>query len=199
MKKLFSTILLLGLLLSKSAYANQNIENMLENCADDRYVNKTKLNKFTSMLYLTYPKYQELEKKHKSLKEKKQLVEKNVKDQLGPELQKWLDNNPEPNMGIGGEIDLEKFKIKENEWLTDRNNAYLVIFNRIDGGVTERLEEAEGQMTTIIRSQASKFITSKDFDLKSKAKSVDGYFNHYIICEKQYQETPISFKLKWSD
>ena len=199
MKKLFSTILLLGLLLSKSAYANQNIENMLENCADDRFANKTKLNKFTSMLYLTYPKYQELEKKHKSLKEKKQLVKKNVKDQLGPELQKWLDNNPEPNMGIGGEIDLEKFKIKENEWLTDRNNAYLVIFNRIDGGVTERLEEAEGQMTTIIRSQASKFITSKDFDLKSKAKSVDGYFNHYIICEKQYQETPSSFKLKWSD
>ena len=199
MKKLFSTVLLLGLLLSKSAYANQNTENMLENCADDRYVNKTKLNKFTPMLYLAYPKYQELEKKHKSLKEKKQLVEKNVKDQLGPELQKWLDNNPEPNMGIGGEIDLEKFKIKENEWLTDRNNAYLVIFNRIDGGVTERLEEAEGQMTTIIRSQASKFITSKDFDLKSKAKSVDGYFNHYIICEKQYQETPISFKLKWSD
>ena len=199
MKKLFSTALLLGLLLSKSAYANQNIENMLENCADDRYVNKTKLNKFTPMLYLAYPKYQELEKKHKSLKEKKQLVKKNVKDQLGPELQKWLDNNPEPNMGIGGEIDLEKFKIKENEWLTDRNNAYLVIFNRIDGGVTERLEEAEGQMTTIIRSQASKFITSKDFDLKSKAKSVDGYFNHYIICEKQYQETPISFKLKWSD
>ena len=199
MKKLFSTILLLGLLLSKSAYANQNIENMLENCADDRFANKTKLNKFTFGLNLTYPKYQELEKKHKSLKEKKQLVKKNVKDQLGPELQKWLDNNPEPNMGIGGEIDLERFKIKENEWLTDKNNAYLVILNRLDGGVTERLKEVEGQMTTIIRSQASKFITSKDFDLKSKAKSVDGYLNHYIICEKQHQETPISFKLKWSD
>ena len=199
MKKLFSTILLLGLLLSKSAYANQNIENMLENCADDRFANKTKLNKFTPMLYLAYPKYQELEKKHKSLKEKKQLVEKNVKDQLGPELQKWLDDNPKPYMGIDGEMDLEKFKIKENEWLTDRNNAYLVIFNRIDGGVTERLEEAEGQMTTIIRSQASKFITSKDFDLKYKAKSVDGYLDHYTICEKKYQETPSSFKLKWSD
>jgi len=199
MKKLFSTILLLGLLLSKSAYANQNIENMLENCADDRFVNETKLNKFTSMLYLTYPKYQELEKKHKSLKEKKQLVKKNVKDQLGPELQKWLDNNPEPNMGIGGEIDLERFKIKENEWLTDKNNAYLVILNRLDGGVTERLKEVEGQMTTIIRSQASKFITSKDFDLKSKARSIDEYLNHYIICENQYQETPSSFKLIWSD
>ena len=71
MKKLFSTILLLGLLLSKSAYANQNIENMLENCADDRFVNKTKINKFTSMLYSTYPNYQELEKKHDSLQEKK--------------------------------------------------------------------------------------------------------------------------------
>ena len=199
MKKLFSTILLLGLLLSKSAYANQNIENMLENCADDRFVNETKLNKFTSMLYLTYPKYQELEKKHKSLKEKKQLVKKNVKDQLGPELQKWLDNNPEPNMGIGGEMDFEKFKIKEIKWLIDKNNAYIAILNRSDGGVTERLEEVEGQMTTLIRSQASKFITSKDFDLKSKAKSVDGYLSHYTICEKQYQETPSSFKLKWSD
>ena len=41
---------------------------MLENCADDRYLNKTKLNKFSPMLYLAYPKYQELEKKHKSLK-----------------------------------------------------------------------------------------------------------------------------------
>ena len=199
MKKLFSTILLLGLLLSKSAYANQNIENMLENCADDRYVNKTKLNKFTPMLYLAYPKYQELEKKHKSLKEKKQLVKKNVKDQLGPELQKWLDNNPEPNMGIGGEMDFEKFKIKEIKWLIDKNNAYIAILNRSDGGVTERLEEVEGQMTTLIRSQASKFITSKDFDLKSKAKSVDGYLNHYTICEKQNQETPSSFKLKWSN
>ena len=199
MKKLFSTILLLGLLLSKSAYANQNIENMLENCADDRYVNKTKLNKFTPMLYLAYPKYQELEKKHKSLKEKKQLVKKNVRDQLGPELQKWFDDNPKPYMGIDGEMDLEKFKIKEKKYFTDKNNAYFAILDRLDGGVTERLEEVGRQMTALIRSQASKFIASKDFDLKSKAKSVDGYLNHYIICEKQYQETPSSFKLKWSD
>ena len=199
MKKYFSTVLLLGLLLSKSAYANQNIENMLENCANDRFANKTKLNKFISTLYLTYPKYQELEKEHKSLKEKKQLVKKNIKDQLGPELQKWLDNNPEPNMGISGEIDFEKFVIKENKWLIDQNNAYIAILDRLDGGVTERLEKVEGQMKTLIRSQASKFITSKDFDLKYKAKSVDGYLNHYTICEKQNQETPSSFKLKWSN
>ena len=172
---------------------------MLENCADDRYLNKTKLNKFSPMLYLAYPKYQELEKKHKSLKEKKQLVKKIVKDQLGPELQKWLDDNPKPYMGIDGETDLEKFKIKEKKYFTDKNNAYFAILDRLDGGVTEKLEEVEGQMATLIRSQASKFITSKDFDLKSKAKSVDGYLDHYTICEKQYQETPSSFKLKWSD
>ena len=199
MKKFFSTILLLGLLLSKSAYANQNIENMIETCADDRFANKTGLNKFTSTLYLTYPKYQELEKNHKFLKEEKKQFNTNFKDQLGLELQKWLDNNPEPNMGVGGEIDFEKFKIKENKWLIDQNNAYFAILKRLDGGVTEKLEESEKQIITLIRSQASKFITSKDFDLKSKAKSVDGYLNHYTICEKQLQETPISFNLKWSD
>ena len=199
MKKLFSTILLLGLLLSKSAYANQNIENMIENCADDRFANKTKLNKFTSTLYLTYPEYQELVKKYKSLKEKKRLFTKNVKNQLALELQKWLDNNPEPNMGIGGEMDFEKFKIKENNWFIDQNNAYITILKRLDGGVTERLEEVEEQIITLIQSQASKFITSKDFDLKSKANSVNGYLKHYTFCEKQYQETPISFNLKWSN
>ena len=198
MKKYLS-IIALALFFSGNAYANKNIENALENCADDRYVNKTKLNKFTPMLYLAYPKYQELEKKHKSLKEKKQLVKKNVRDQLGPELQKWLDNNPGPHMGIDGEKDVETFRIKEKKWFIDKNNAYFAILDRLDGGVTERLEEVGRQMTALIRSQASKFIASKDFDLKFKAKSVDGYLDHYTICEKQYQETPSSFKLKWSD
>jgi hypothetical protein len=198
MKKYLS-IIALALFFSGNAYANKNIENMLENCADDRYLNKTKLNKFSPMLYLAYPKYQELEKKHKSLKEKKQLSKKIVKDQLGPELQKWLDNNPEPHMGIDGEMDFEKFKIKEKKWFIDKNNVYFAILDRLEGGVTKRLEEVEAQMATLIRSQASKFIASKDFDLKFKAKSVDGYLDHYTICEKQYQETPSSFKLKWSD
>jgi len=102
-------------------------------------------------------------------------------------------------MGIDGEMDLEKFKIKEKKYFTDKNNAYFAILDRLDGGVTERLEEVGRQMTALIRSQASKFIASKDFDLKFKAKSVDGYLDHYTICEKQYQETPSSFKLKWSD
>ena len=132
-------------------------------------------------------------------KKKKKLVKKKIKDQLGPELQKWLDNNPEPNMGTSGEMDFEKFSIKENKWLVDQNNAYITILNRLDGGVTVRLEEVQGQMNALIRSQASKLITSKDFDLKFKAKNVDGYLSHYTICEKQNQETPSSFKLKWSN
>ena len=194
MKKLLA-IVVLGLLWHGNAFANKNIENSIENCADDRFINKTKLNKFTPMLYLLNPKFQELEKESKSLEKKIQ----STNSQFKTESQKWKKDNPKPHMGIEGETNLEKFKIKEKKWLIDSNKANLEILDRLDGGATKRLKEVQKQITTLIRSQASKYITSKEFDLKFKAKNINGYLNHYTICEKKYQETPSSFKLKWSD
>ena len=147
------------------------------------------------MLYLLNPKFQELEKESKSLEKKIQ----STNSQFKTESQKWKKDNPKPHMGIEGETNLEKFKIKEKKWLIDSNKANLEILDRLDGGATKRLKEVQKQITTLIRSQASKYITSKKFDLKFKAKNINGYLNHYTICEKKYQETPSSFKLKWSD
>jgi len=194
MKKLLG-IVVLGLLLSGNAYANKNIENMLENCADDRYVNKTKLNKFTPMLYLVYPKYQELEKESKVLKEKM----KSINAQFDIDFKKWKKDNPKPHMGIDGESDVEIYDKKLKQYFKDYNKVYDAILVSLDGGKTKRLKEIEVEITTLIRSQASKFITSNEFDLKFKAKDIDGYLDHYTICEKKFQETPSSFKLKWSN
>ena len=171
MKKILG-IVVLGLLWSSNVYANENIENILENCADDRFINKTKLNKFTPELYLSKLKFQELEKESNSLKEKKKLV----KGQFEKELQKW------------NEADLEKFKNIEMERFIDSNKAF-----------TKRLEEVEKEVLSFIRSQASIFIKSEKFDLKFKAKDIDGYLSNYMFCEKEYLETPSSFSLRWSD
>ena len=63
----------------------------------------------------------------------------------------------------------------------------------------KRLVEVEDQMLSFIRLQASNFIKSEEFKLRSKIKIIDGYFQYYMYCEEKSQGTPISFKLKWSD
>jgi len=192
--KVFSISLML-LFFCSNLNANTNIEKALENCADDYYVNKRKLNEFTPMLFLLNPKYQELEKESKSLKEKL----KSVSGQFDMEYKKWEKDNPKPRMGIDGESDFEKYKKKRDQWFKKSNKAFFAILDSVDGGATKRLEIVQMKMERLIRSQAAKFIGSEDFNLKSKVKEVEGYLEIYTACEKAYQETPSSFKLLWSD
>ena len=168
MKIILKTIVL-SLLLSGNAYANENIEDMIENCADNRFINKTRINEFTPMLYLLKPKFKELEKEMNSLKEKKNAAN-------------------------------DKFKKEATDGKNSKEfKLYVEQFTLSNKDFTKRLEEVENQMMSFIRSQASNFIKSEEFELRSKVKSIDGYLEYYTYCEKKSQGTPISFKLRWGN
>jgi hypothetical protein len=220
MKKI-SVILILGLLLTGNAYAKKDILSMLEECTDDRYVNKTIIEDFPTMLYLVQPKYQELQKKYKSIKEKKK--ETLETGQLEAEYEKWEKDNPKPifnrksndekedeikgefnlktalNERMNDKINYNQYKIVYDEWFLRSNNFKLKIFASFDGGTKEKLKIIESKTNKFIRSQASQFLKTKNFDLKLKTKEIIGYLDHFTICEKYSNEAPISFELKWDN
>ena len=168
MKIILKTIVL-SLLLSGNAYANENMEDMIENCADNRFINITRVNEFTPMLYLLKPKFKELEKEMNSLKEKKNANNGQFKKEV-------IEGKGSEDL----KLNIEQFTLSNKDF-------------------TKRLEEVENQMTSFIRSQASNFIKSEEFELRSKVKSIDGYLEFYRYCEKKSQGTPISFKFRWGN
>jgi hypothetical protein len=160
--KVFSISLML-LFFCSTLNANTNIEKALENCADDYFINKTKINEFSRMLYLLNPKYQELENESKPLKEKMRLIS----GQFDTEYKKWEKDNPKPYMGIDGEMNLETYDKKLKQWRKDSDEAFYAILDNLSGGANKRLEIIYMKMERLIRLQAAKFIESEDFTLKS--------------------------------
>ena len=168
MKIILKTIVL-SLLLSGNAYAKENMKDMIENCADYRFMTQTRVNDFEPKLYSSKPKFQELEKEMNSLKEKKNVLNSQFKKEV-------MKKDGSENLKL--------------------NTDQFVLSNK---DFAKRLVEVEDQMLSFIRLQALNFIKSEEFKLRSKIKIIDGYFQYYMYCEEKSQGTPISFKLKWSD
>lgn len=199
MKKLIITTCLLLLAASSAANADKNIEKALENCADDRYVNKTNINDFTTGLYLVQPKFQELEKELKAIKSQQELDGKKFVE----EMEKWEKENPKPKQPTYKQLQNKEYSFeqynKENSIWREKNKKFIdEEIKRLDAGKKDRRQVLNSEINSFIRSQASKYIKLVE-DLKSKAKQVGGYLDHFTICEKEYQATPSSFKLKWAE
>ena len=198
MKKLL-TILVLTLLFGGNAYADKKIEKALEKCADDRYVNKTNINDFSSMLYLVQPRFQELEKELKAIKAESKLDT----NKFFEEIDKWEKENKKPKQPTYKQLQSKEYTFeqynKENLiWREKHNKVMNQIIKRLDKGKKKRVKELNIEIDNFIRAQALKYLDIVE-DLKSKAKQINGYLDHFTACEKQYQATPSSFKLKWSD
>ena len=69
----------------------------------------------------------------------------------------------------------------------------------LDDGTKERIKMIENETVKFIRSQALKYIKTKDFNLRFKAKEINGYVIQLSYCERNYIFSPISFELKWSE
>lgn len=198
MKK-FILIIFLFLVCSGSAFADKKIEKALENCADDRFVNKTNINDFTPMLYLVQPKFQELEKELKKLKAEE---EKDIK-KFDEEFNKWELENPKPKMPNYNQHRSKEYTLEQYEkdlpiWNKKHSQAMDDIIAKLDNGKKDKINVLNKEINNFIRTQALKYLDALE-DLNSKAKQVNGYLDHFTTCEKQYQETPSSFMLKWSN
>lgn len=199
MKKLF-LIFFFTIFLSSNLFADKKVDQALEKCADDRYINKTEISNFSTMLYLVQPKFNELKNEEKELRQKNN---QNTKE-FNEEYDKWLSQNPKPKMPSYSDnankiYTMEQYNEKNEIWRKADYEAMIEIGKKVILPTSNRLKQIEIEIDIFIRQQASKFINETDFDLKSKAKTVNGYIDHYTICEKQYQETPSSFILKWGE
>jgi hypothetical protein len=184
MKKILVVVFFVFFFIGNS-YSYTKIDNyILEICADDRYVNKTMVKDFTTIFQIADQKYQELQKEYLSLKKK----EKKVKEtgQYITEYEKWEKNNPKPKPKSVSNYNIayEQYKNDNDEWIQKSNAAKIDILSRLDDGTAERLR--------IIENQAF-----KDFDLLFKVQSIKGYLDHFMVCEREYRETPNSFQLKY--
>ena len=124
MSKILSTIIL-SLLLITNASADQKVDEALEKCADDRYVNKTNINDFTPMLYRVQSKFQELEKELKSIKLQKEADSKKFFELMDI----WEKENPKPKQTTykqlqSKEYSFEQYK-KDNSIWREKNNEFM--------------------------------------------------------------------------
>jgi hypothetical protein len=196
MSKILSTIIL-SLLLITNASADQKVDEALEKCADDRYVNKTNINDFTPMLYRVQSKFQELEKELKSIKLQKEADSKKFFELMDI----WEKENPKPKQPTykqlqNKEYSFEQYK-KDNSIWREKNTKFMnKTISSLDDGKKIREKEINRELDKFIRSQALKYVEIVG-DLKSKANQINGYLDHFTNCEKQYQDTPSSFLLKW--
>ena len=66
-------------------------------------------------------------------------------------------------------------------------------------GELMKLDDPKFRMNTLIRVYAFDYISNSNLSLKTKAKTVKTYLEHYKNCEKKHQSTPSSFMLEWGD
>jgi len=179
------------------ASADEKVDEALEKCADDRYVNKTNINDFTPMLYRVQSKFQELEKELKSIKLQKEADSKKFFELMDI----WEKENPKPKQPTykqlqNKEYSFEQYK-KDNSIWREKNTEFMnKTISSLDDGKKIREKEINRELDKFIRSQALKYVEIVG-DLKSKANQINGYLDHFTNCEKQYQDTPSSFLLKW--
>jgi len=179
------------------ASADEKVDEALEKCADDRYVNKTNINDFTPMLYRVQSKFQELEKELKSIKLQKEADSKKFFELMDI----WEKENPKPKQPTYKQLQNKKYSFeqykKDNSIWREKNTEFMnKTISSLDDGKKIREKEINRELDKFIRSQALKYVEIVG-DLKSKANQINGYLDYFTNCEKQYQDTPSSFLLKW--
>ena len=196
MSKIIS-ILVFCFTLIAYASADEKVDEALEKCADDRYVNKTNINDFTPMLYRVQSKFQELEKELKSIKLQKEADSKKFFELMDI----WEKENPKPKQPTYKQLQNKKYSFeqykKDNSIWREKNTEFMnKTISSLDDGKKIREKEINRELDKFIRSQALKYVEIVG-DLKSKANQINGYLDYFTNCEKQYQDTPSSFLLKW--
>ena len=196
MSKIIS-ILVFCFTLIAYASADEKVDEALEKCADDRYVNETNINDFTPMLYRVQSKFQELEKELKSIKLQKEADSKKFFELMDI----WEKENPKPKQPTykqlqNKEYSFEQYKKDNSIWRKKNTKFMNKTISSLDDGKKMREIEINRELDKFIRSQALKYVEIVG-DLKSKANQINGYLDYFTNCEKQYQDTPSSFLLKW--
>tara|TARA_B100001769_G_C21946011_1_gene509481 strand:+ start:35 stop:763 length:729 start_codon:yes stop_codon:yes gene_type:complete len=166
----------------------------------DELLSKYQSNKF-SLLVLESSEY----KKNKKDIDDTKMKKKNIETEFQLRLDKWVKDNPGPKRSDYTEVttgldtvalpqyseDLIKWKNSQKKHMLelDKQRKFIKI----------KLKELMNNNESIIRSVVNDYVINESLSLKTKARTLYGYFNYYTDCEIKYNATPHSFMLEWQD
>ena len=191
MKKLLS-ILVLSLLFSLGANAEEHIDKALEKCADTQiaYGNIKRIDKSLyekNEIYLIM--VEEKTRLQKSYDEYGDIYEATYK--------KYWKENPQPktpNYETISTYNFEDYKKEKAEW-DKKEKEFLQPYEDelLKRGALVKKQEQ------LIKETAQIIINKKldNLSLKEKSKSIANYTKKFILCEEAYSKTPKGFMLEW--
>ena len=190
MKKFIKNLLFIFLILfpfSKNVYSENNkILNLLSICADKNYSN-IDVENVDSITYENDPNYISDKTKLDKLEKQKLVVAKKYIS----EREKFVAEFPEPTSKSYSQKQWEK----KREWEKNKSSRLSPFRENLEQIVIE-ISDFQKIINDDIKKYTFDYLQKSN--IQSKSKKINGYIDSVQKCENEYENFPITFKLKWS-